>query len=116
MKSVGVSFVEESTYHGTSSEIAIHVAATTDAGGVAQGVLGVEESGNNITMVSGWNWYTGSNPSKIGAKQYDFETAVFQELGHAAGLGQSTRPRHRPCIQRSPWDSRIVDCWLQISR
>jgi uncharacterized repeat protein (TIGR01451 family) len=92
LKSVGVSFVEESTYHGTSSEIAIHVAATTDAGGVAQGVLGVEESGNNITMVSGWNWYTGSNPSKIGAKQYDFETAVFQELGHAAGLGQSTDP------------------------
>ena len=36
-----------------------------------------------------WNWYTGADPSAIGAGQYDFRTIVTHELGHAIGLGHS---------------------------
>jgi hypothetical protein len=43
-------------------------------------------------MLQGWNWYAGSDPSQIGASQYDFETTVLHELGHALGLGGATDP------------------------
>jgi hypothetical protein len=41
-------------------------------------------------MLQGWGWYAGSNTSQIGANQYDFETTVLHELGHALGLGGTT--------------------------
>jgi hypothetical protein len=43
-------------------------------------------------MIQGWNWYAGADPTQIGAGQYDFETTVLHELGHALGLGGSTDP------------------------
>jgi hypothetical protein len=39
--------------------------------------------------LTGWNWFTGADPTTIGAGQYDFETIVMHELGHAVGLGHS---------------------------
>jgi hypothetical protein len=50
-------------------------------------VLGCEDG--NITLVSGWNWFTGTSATAVGAGQYDFETIVMHELGHALGLGHS---------------------------
>ncbi len=47
---------------------------------------------SEITLIQGWNWYAGADPSQIGANQYDFETTVLHELGHALGLGGSTDP------------------------
>jgi hypothetical protein len=41
-------------------------------------------------MIQGWNWYAGSDPTQVGAGQYDFETAVMHELGHVLGLGHSS--------------------------
>lgn len=41
-------------------------------------------------MIQGWNWYAGSDPTQIGAGQYDFETTMLHELGHSLGLGGST--------------------------
>src|SRR5262249_3648024 len=33
--------------------------------------------------------YAGTDPTEVGAGQYDFETTVTHELGHALGLGHS---------------------------
>ena len=66
---------------------------TTSARGSADGVLGCFNAPNaEITMIQDWNWYTGSDPTQIGASQYDFETTVLHELGHALGLGGGTDP------------------------
>src|SRR5262245_37161456 len=43
-------------------------------------------------MLQGWSWYAGSDPGRIGANPYDFETTVLHELGHAPGLGGSPDP------------------------
>src|SRR5439155_18705606 len=82
---VAVTEVSDPTWATTT----LQIAATTSIGGVAGGVLGVESAGN-ITFVSGWNWYAGANAATVVAGQYDFQTIVTHELGHALGLGHST--------------------------
>src|SRR5262249_34917942 len=44
---------------------------------------------NEITIIQGWNWYAGSDPGQVGSDQYDFETTIIHELGHALGLGHN---------------------------
>ena len=77
----------------TLANLVIDTSTTSACGGVANGVLGCyNEAGSEITMLQGWNWYAGADPSRIGSGQYDFETTVLHELGHALGLGGSTDP------------------------
>jgi hypothetical protein len=77
----------------TQANFVIDTGSTSACGGAANGVLGCFNAPNaEITMLQGWNWYAGSDPSQIGANQYDFETTVLHELGHALGLGGSTNP------------------------
>jgi hypothetical protein len=77
----------------TQANIVIDTSTTSACGGMANGVLGCFNAPNSeITMIQGWNWYAGADPAQIGSSQYDFETTILHELGHALGLGGSTNP------------------------
>jgi hypothetical protein len=74
------------------ANVVIDTGSTSAAGGYADGVLGCYTTAGEITLIQGWNWYAGADPTQIGAGQYDFKTTVTHELGHALGLGESSDP------------------------
>jgi hypothetical protein len=77
----------------TPANMVIDIGTLSASGGMANGVLGCfNEPNSEITMIQGWNWYAGADPTQIGPGQYDFETTVLHELGHALGLGGATDP------------------------
>jgi hypothetical protein len=76
----------------TLANVVIDTGTTSAAGSAADGVLGSYCSTGEITILQGWNWYDGADPTQIGASQYDFQTVVTHELGHALGLGGSADP------------------------
>jgi hypothetical protein len=72
------------------ANVVLDVDPTTPLGGANEGVLGyfAESEGRGmITLVQGWNWYAGEDPANVGSSQFDFQTIVTHELGHALGLG-----------------------------
>jgi hypothetical protein len=75
------------------ANVILDAGTTSASGGMADGVLGCfNPTGSQIeiTMIQGWDWYAGADPSQIGAAQYDFETTIAHELGHSLGLGGSS--------------------------
>jgi ELWxxDGT repeat protein len=76
----------------TLADVTLNMDTNSAVGGYAAGVLGCTTDAGQITIINGWNFYAGSPgaPGQIGSAQYDFETVVTHELGHALGLGHNT--------------------------
>jgi hypothetical protein len=85
----------------TQANVTMNMNTTSSLGGVVQGVLGCTTDADQVTMIQGWNWYAGSDPSQIGSGQYDFETAVMHELVHVLGLGHSSSSTSVMCASLS---------------
>jgi hypothetical protein len=83
--SVGVSRVEDRAL----ANLVLDASWTSASGTAADGVLGSTTATGQVTLLEGWDWYAGPDPAAIGLGQYDFQTVVTHELGHALGLGHS---------------------------
>jgi parallel beta-helix repeat protein len=86
----GVSVSE--TSDPSAANVVIDTGSSSAVGGYADGILGCYSTTGEVTLIQGWNWYAGSDPTQIGARQYDFQTTVTHELGHALGLGEGDDP------------------------
>jgi uncharacterized repeat protein (TIGR01451 family) len=76
-----------------SANLVLDTSTSSACGGMADGVLGCFNGpAGEITILQGWNWYAGADPAQINGVQYDFQTTVTHEFGHALGLGSANHP------------------------
>lgn len=78
--------------HSSDANLVLRTDFNSAAGNASQGVLGSIDKSDTvqvITLLQGWDWYTGTSPMEVAPGQYDLQTIVTHELGHALGLGHS---------------------------
>jgi hypothetical protein len=85
----GVHLVELAESTLVDTEILVEIASTSPCGDMAAGVLGCATDEGQITLLAGWDWYTGEDASSVVGAQYDFQTIVTHEIGHVIGLDHS---------------------------
>jgi Ca2+-binding RTX toxin-like protein len=85
----GVSLVEVDAGSGVATDIRISVAATSACGTHDDGILGCTTIFGDITLMTGWNWYAGAEANQVGTQQFDLQTIITHELGHAIGAEHS---------------------------
>lgn len=74
------------------ANLVLDAATNSPLGGMNQGILGFYSDvgeRSEITLIQGWDWYEGADPAAVGFNQFDFQTIVTHELGHAVGLGHN---------------------------
>jgi hypothetical protein len=75
------------------ANLTLDTGTTSAAGSASGGVLGCfNGAAGEITILQGWSWYAGADATQIGAGQYDFQTTITHEFGHALGLGHVADP------------------------
>jgi uncharacterized repeat protein (TIGR01451 family) len=100
LRPFGVNLVEVPS--DQAAQIHIQLAAGSAIGGLDQGILAAFTPGGNITLISNWNWYLGSDSAGIAPGQYDFQTVVTHELGHVLGLGETSDPTSAMALYLNP--------------
>jgi uncharacterized repeat protein (TIGR01451 family) len=89
---LGLQLVQVSGATAETAQVQIGFASNSSIGGAGQGIMGAFTGSGQITLINGWNWYFGANPSGIGSNQYDFQSVLSHELGHVLGLGENSDP------------------------
>lgn len=84
----GISLVEVET--SEVADVRVQISADSPCGGFADGVLGCATGAGDITLVTGWDWYTDASTASIATSQYDFQTVITHEIGHTIGLAHSS--------------------------
>jgi hypothetical protein len=85
----GVSLIEVDGASSDMADIRIIVDTTSACGGQDDGILGCTTAWGDITLIQGWDWFAGQEAGAIAASQFDYQTIVTHELGHAVGVEHS---------------------------
>ncbi len=85
----GVNLIRVTGEDALLADFSVLIGETSPCGAFEDGVLGCTDVDGRITLISGWDWYEGESAAGITNSQYDLETIVMHELGHAVGLEHS---------------------------
>jgi hypothetical protein len=86
----GVTLIEVDASNQDVADIRVVMDETSPCGSYLDGVLGCSTIAGEITLLQGWDWYTGNDPTVVDQGQYDYQSIITHELGHAIGVEHSS--------------------------